>query len=99
MVPIDTFGWVGLDSLTETEDGENRRQRRRSMRADVVQILWRGNTWRMPKGCVLRHAMAQGLFKAVYVKINIQPSSFHQFRLLELLARASIQYGIRARRS
>jgi hypothetical protein len=66
MVAVDTFGWVGLDSLAETEDGENRRQRRRSMRADAVPILWRGNTWRMPKGCVLRHAMAQGLFKAVY---------------------------------
>jgi hypothetical protein len=47
-------------SLTETEDGEDRRQRRRSVRADAVRILWRGNTWRMPKGCVLRHAMARG---------------------------------------
>ena len=49
----DTFGWVGLDSLTDqrevgrTEDGENRRQRRRSVRADGVRTLWRGNTWRM----------------------------------------------------
>ena len=49
----DVFGWVGLDSLTDrrevgrTEDGEDRRQRRRSVRADGVRILWRGNTWRM----------------------------------------------------
>jgi hypothetical protein len=51
LVAVDTFGWVGLDSLMETEDGENRRQRRRSARADAVRILWRGNMWRMPKGC------------------------------------------------
>ena len=49
----DTFGWVGLDNLTDrsevgrTEDGEDRRQRRRSVRADGVRILWRGNTWRI----------------------------------------------------
>ena len=49
----DTFGWVGLDSLTDrrdvgrTEDGEDRRQRRRSVRADGVRTLWRGNTRRM----------------------------------------------------
>jgi hypothetical protein len=36
------------------------------MRADVVRILWHGNTWRMPKGCLLRHAMARGRFKTVY---------------------------------
>jgi hypothetical protein len=59
MVAVDTFGWVGLDSLTEIEDGEDRRQRGRSVRADAVRIPWRGNTWRMPKGCVLRHAIAQ----------------------------------------
>jgi hypothetical protein len=40
MIAVDVFGWVGLDSLTETEDGEDRRQRRRSMRADAVRILW-----------------------------------------------------------
>jgi hypothetical protein len=43
-----------------TEYGEDRRQRRRSVRAEAVRILWRGNTWCMPKGCVLRHAMARG---------------------------------------
>ena len=52
-VQSDTFGWVGLDSLTDrrevgrTEDGEDRRQRRMSVRVDGVRILWRGNTWRM----------------------------------------------------
>ena len=41
---------VGLDNLTDrrevsrTEDGEDRRQRRRSVRADGVRTLWRGNT-------------------------------------------------------
>jgi hypothetical protein len=39
-----------------TEDGEDRQQRHRSMRADGVRILWRGNTWRMPEGCMIRHA-------------------------------------------
>jgi hypothetical protein len=59
MIAVEAFGWVGLGSLTKTEDGEDRRQRRRSVRADVVRIMWRGNTWRMPKGCVLQHAVAQ----------------------------------------
>jgi hypothetical protein len=52
MVAVEMFGWVGLGSLTETEDGEDRRQRRRSVMADAVQILWRGNMWHM--------AMARG---------------------------------------
>jgi hypothetical protein len=26
MVAVDTFGWVGLDSLTETEEDEDQRQ-------------------------------------------------------------------------
>jgi hypothetical protein len=60
MITVEAFGWVRLVSLTDTEDGEDRRQRRRSVRADAVRILWRGNTWRMPKGCMLRHAMARG---------------------------------------
>jgi hypothetical protein len=51
MVAVDVFGWVKLDSLTDTEDGEDQRQRRRSVKADAVQILWRGSTWRMPEGC------------------------------------------------
>ena len=38
-----------------TEDGEDQRRRRRSMRADGVRILWRGNTWRMPEGCIFQH--------------------------------------------
>jgi hypothetical protein len=40
-----------------TKDGEDRRQRHRSMRADGVQILWCGNMWHMPEGCMIRHAV------------------------------------------
>ena len=39
------LGWTGQSD--GTEDGEDRRQRRRSVRADGVRTLWRGNTWRM----------------------------------------------------
>ena len=46
------IGWVGQDNLTGIEDGEDRRERRRSVRADDVRILWRGNTWRMPARCM-----------------------------------------------
>ena len=45
------------------EDGEDRRQRRRSVRADGVRVLWRGNTWRMPAGCVVRHGDGAGLIQ------------------------------------
>jgi hypothetical protein len=44
MAAIDVFSWVGLDSLMVTEDGEYRRQQRRSVMADAVRILWSGNT-------------------------------------------------------
>ena len=39
------LGWTGQSD--GTEDSEDRRQRRRSVRADGVRIMWRGNTWRM----------------------------------------------------
>jgi hypothetical protein len=39
MVVVDMFGWVVLNSPTKIEDDEDRRQRSRSVRADVVRIL------------------------------------------------------------
>jgi hypothetical protein len=44
MVAVNTFGWVGLNSLTKTEDAKDRRQQHRSVRTDAVRIMWRGNT-------------------------------------------------------
>jgi hypothetical protein len=66
MVAVNTFGWVGLDGLTDTEYGEDRRQQHRSVRADVVRILWRGHMWCMPEGCVFRHGDGVGLIQDGY---------------------------------
>ena len=58
-------GFVRL-GRTGSLDGEDRRRRRRSMMADGVRILWRGNTWRMPAGCVLRHGDGAELIQEAY---------------------------------
>jgi hypothetical protein len=39
MVAVEMFGWAGLDSLTETKDGEDQRQQCRSMRDNAIRIL------------------------------------------------------------
>jgi hypothetical protein len=60
-VGLVRLGWTRQSD--RTEDSEDRRQRSRIMMVVGVRVLWRGNTWHIPKGCVFRHGNDAGLIQ------------------------------------